>query len=134
MRGRSVEAVSVHVLDDDLVRQADAEGKLAVKRESGSKGLLGEHCRMSRVGRYDRGAHLDAMHAVARDGKSRQGIKPEDVGHPGRREAVVHGHQKLVTEHAQRLRALRLGQGCSDAHVNSVSAMASCRGYWMSIG
>ena len=49
MRGWRVEAVPVHILYHDLVRQADAEGKLRVEREGGGERLLGEHGRMARI-------------------------------------------------------------------------------------
>ncbi len=84
MHGWRVEAVPVHVLYHDLVRQPDAEGKLRVERERGGERLLGEHGRMPRIGRNDRRAHLNAVDAAARDGESGQRVESEDVGHPGR--------------------------------------------------
>jgi hypothetical protein len=65
--GRPVEAVPVHVLDDDLVGQADAERQPPADRCGRGERLLRQHGRVARVGRHDSSAQLDPGYLAAGD-------------------------------------------------------------------
>jgi hypothetical protein len=121
--GGPVEAVPVHVLDDDLVRQPDAEGQPAgPDRERRGQRLLRQHRRMPRVGGHDGGAELDAWHLAARHRQRGQCLESEDVRDPHRREPVIDGPADLVGQVAQGLGVARLHRRDADPHVRSPSA------------
>jgi hypothetical protein len=118
-----VEAVPVHVLDDDFVRKPDAERQPAgADRECSGQRLLREHRRMPRVTGHDGGPQLDAGHPAARHRQCGQRLKPEDVRHPDRREAVVGRTADLLGQLAQCLGVACLRRRDAEPHVLSPSA------------
>ena len=126
--GRLVEAVPVHVLDDDLVRQPDAERQPArAGRQRRGQCLLRQHRRMPRVGGDDGRAELDARHLAAGYRQRGQRLEPEDVGHPDRREPVVGRPADLIGQFDQCLVAARLGRRDTDPHALSPSARRQLR-------
>ena len=105
MPGRLLEAVTVHVLDDDLMRQPDAEREAAAEGHVGRQRLLREDGRMAWIGRHDRGTEFDARHLAACHRQGGQRLQAEDVGYPGRRKAIVSPGADLIGESAERVRA-----------------------------
>jgi hypothetical protein len=85
--GRLVERQPEDVLDDDLVREADAQDEAPARRRLRAHRLLRHVEGMARVRRHDAGAELDARHLVAGHGDRRHGVDAEDVRHPRRVEA-----------------------------------------------
>ena len=83
MPRRPVEAVAVHIVDDDLVGQADAEDQPAAHRRSGRQRLLRQHGRMAGISRHDGRAQPDAGDLAPRHGQRGERVEAEDVGHPG---------------------------------------------------
>ena len=81
--------------------------KPPAERRLGGERLLGQGGGMPRVGGHDGGADLDARHLRAGDGERGEGVQPEDVGQPGRRQAVVCARLELVAQVAQRVRPRR---------------------------
>ena len=76
-----------HVLDDHLVREADAEGEAVAGGGGGGERLLGKCGRVARIGWRDGGAQANPRHLAPDDGKGGDGIEREDVGHPERMQA-----------------------------------------------
>ncbi len=118
MPGGLVEAVAVHVLDDDLVRQPDSECEAAADREVSGQRLLGEHCRVPRIRRHDRRAEFDVGHLAAGDRERGQRLQAEDVRHPGRGEPVINRNAQLVGHVDERVRAAGLSYRGADSHNN----------------
>ena len=71
-----------HVLDDQLVGQADAQGETSRGGRLGGEGLLGDGRRMPGVGGRDRRAEADALGLAADEGQGRDGVEGKDVGQP----------------------------------------------------
>src|SRR5690606_36282988 len=118
----SGEVVAEHVLDDDLVRQADGEGEPAgPDGEGGAARLLGECAGVARVGGDDGGADGDLGDAAARDGEGGERVESEDVRQPGRVEPFVGGAAQFVGEQAQAVGAGVFVQQDSDPHGVSFS-------------
>src|SRR5262249_55544334 len=83
------ERIAPHVLDDDLMRQTDAQREATTTRRLHGQGLSGENRRMARVYRYDRGAELDVRNLTPDDGEDTQRLEAKDLRHPHRRETVI---------------------------------------------
>ena len=100
---RLVEAHAEHVLDDELVRQADAQGEASAGGLLGGEGLGGEHRGVAGVGGHDRRPELDRGGLAADDGQQGEGVVAEDLRRPVAGEALCLG----------RLRRLRRRRRCS---------------------
>jgi hypothetical protein len=85
---RLVVAQPHHVLDHDLVAQADAQRESATAGGADREALLSDRQRMARERRDDRRAELDPRHLAADERQRREGVVAEDVRHPVRVEAV----------------------------------------------
>ena len=83
------ERVAEHVLDHDLVREADAEGEAVAGRRLHGAGLRREHHRVPRVGRHHCRAELDGRDLPADDGEGGERVDPEDLREPVRGEALL---------------------------------------------
>ena len=89
MPERLLEGQAEHVLDHDLVREADAERQPAAGRDVHRQRLLRQHDRMPRVGGDDPGAELDAGHLAPDDREDGQVVEAEDLRDPVAVEALV---------------------------------------------
>jgi hypothetical protein len=114
--GGLVEAVAVHALDHHLVREADAEREPSVHGGVDRERLLGENRRVTRVGRHDTGAELDPGDLTADHRERGQRVQAEDVGHPGRGEAVVGPAGNPIPHFDQRVRSPGLVDEQSKSH------------------
>ena len=77
---RLVERQAEHALDDDLVRQADAEHEAAAARGLHGERLLRHRQRMAAVGGHDAGGELDAGYLAADDREHAHRVESEDLG------------------------------------------------------
>ena len=77
-----------HRLDDDLVREPDAEREAAARRRLGRQRLLRHRDRMARIGRHDGRAELDAPRLAPAERRRHDRVHAEDVGEPSAGEAV----------------------------------------------
>ena len=82
--GRRVERQPEHPLDEELVRQPDAERQPTTREHRRSQGLLGEHHGMPRVHRHDVGPQLDPLRVPTDRGERGQRLEREDVRQPER--------------------------------------------------
>jgi hypothetical protein len=109
-----------HPLDDQLVRQPDAQAEASAARGARRQRLLRHRRRVARVGRRDRGAELDpaGLAPAQRAGEDR--VEAEDVGEPRRREAVCFRRLGLRDQVVDGRRvAADLADADSDAHART---------------
>ena len=77
---RLVEREAEHVLDHDLVREADAEREAPAARGLHGERLLRHRERVAAVGGHDAGRELDARHLAADDREHAHRVEAEDLG------------------------------------------------------
>ena len=78
--GRLVERVAEHPLDDDLVRQADAERETSVEGGLRRHRLLGQRRRMTRIRRDHGRAEFEPRHVAAGDREGRRARRARRCG------------------------------------------------------
>ena len=79
---------AVHALDHDLMRRTDAEREATAARRLRRERLLGEHHRMTGIGRHDRCSQLDRARLATDQRERRQGVEPENLRAPIGVEAI----------------------------------------------
>ena len=77
-----LEGVPEHVLDDELVAEADPERQPPVRGDLRRHRLLRKQDWMARIGRDDRGAEFDVGHGVANERQRDQRVPVEDLRQP----------------------------------------------------
>ena len=125
-RKRLVERQAEHVLDHDLVREADAEREASAARDLHRERLLRHRQRMARVGRHDAGRELDARHLAADDREHAHRVEAEDLGEREAREAVCLGRPRRGDDVVDRATS---GVTAEDADPHGCSFVVRRRGY-----
>ena len=89
-----------HVLDHDLVREADAQDEAPLGGRLGGEALLCDRAGVARIAGHHRGPELDPLGLPAGDGQRGDRMQAEDVRHPhgveaARLEVLCPGHQAV---------------------------------------